>query len=89
MARWVTLREIAYVDATAPPGTVLDGVSPEALSSEEREAFKRMKARLARNRPEQTLVPIRFEGKVRWVNAPEDVRMHLAARGGVLRRREA
>ena len=90
MAKWVALREISYVDATVPSGAVLDGVSGDefrALSHDEREAFRKRKQRLARDRPDLTLVAIRFGGKVRWVNAPEDVRMHLAAQGGSLRRR--
>jgi hypothetical protein len=87
MARWVALREICYVDATVSEGSLLEGVSPEVFSSQEREAFKRRKARLAKDRPDLTIVPIRFEGRVRWVNAPEDVRLHLAPRGGILSRR--
>lgn len=87
MAKWVARREICYVDAVVPSGTILDGVPVDELLGEDRRAFRRVKRRLALSRPDLTLVTVRFEGKIRWVHAPDDVRMHLVSTGSLLRRR--
>lgn len=82
MARWVTKREIRFVDATISEGEILDGVEVSDLDHVERSALQKRKQRIARERPDVTILPVRFAGKIRWVHAPDDVRMHLTASGG-------
>lgn len=90
MARWVAKREIRFVDAVIPEGEILDGVEVSTLDPSERDAFRRRKRRTARERPSATILAVMFEEKVRWLYAPDDVRLHLAASGGgALRRRRS
>ena len=84
----MTLRAIKFVGAALiPEGTVVTQLDRSELGVEFRCAFDRARVRTAADHPTWTLIAVEWEGKPRWVTSPIDVRMHLAPRTGVLRRR--